>query len=76
MGDAGYEEVWAGVVLEPTLDLGTFRHHIESSSRFGGNIDKLFVVENIPRNELGKAQPALLKEMLQSIMEETDASGA
>jgi acyl-coenzyme A synthetase/AMP-(fatty) acid ligase len=75
MGDAGYEEVWAGVVLEPSIDLGAFRHHIESSRQFGGNIDKLFVVESIPRNELGKLQPALLKEMLLSISEEADAPG-
>ena len=70
MGAAGYEEVWAGVVLEPSIDLAAFRHHIESNAQFGTNIDKLFVVESIPRNELGKIQPALLKEMLQSIGDE------
>jgi acyl-coenzyme A synthetase/AMP-(fatty) acid ligase len=67
MGEAGYEEVWAGVVLEPAIDLAAFRQHIEGDAKFGHNIDKLFVVESIPRNELGKIQPALLKEMLQSI---------
>lgn len=71
MGEAGYEEVWAGVVLEPSIDLGAFRLHIESNTRFGSNIDKLFVVESIPRNELGKIQPGLLKEMLQSIGDES-----
>jgi acyl-coenzyme A synthetase/AMP-(fatty) acid ligase len=75
LGDTGYEEVWAGVVFEPSVDLGAFRHHIESNRQFGGNIDKLFVVESIPRNELGKVQPALLKEMLLSISEEADTSG-
>ena len=50
---------------------GAFRHHIETNAHFGSNIDKLFVVESIPRNELGKIQPALLKEMLQSIAEES-----
>jgi acyl-coenzyme A synthetase/AMP-(fatty) acid ligase len=67
MGEAGYEEVWAAVVLEPLIDLAAFRQHIEGNARFGHNIDKLFVVESIPRNELGKLQPALLKEMLGSI---------
>jgi long-chain acyl-CoA synthetase len=71
MGEAGYEEVWAGVVLEDSIDLAAFRHHIETNTQFGTNIDKLFVVESIPRNELGKIQPALLKEMLQSIGEES-----
>jgi acyl-coenzyme A synthetase/AMP-(fatty) acid ligase len=70
MGEAGYEEVWAGVVLEPSIDLAAFRQHIESNAQFGLNIDKLFVVESIPRNELGKIQPGLLKEMLQGINEE------
>src|SRR5262249_40094099 len=40
MGAAGYEEVWAGVVLEPSIDLGAFRQHIDSNRQFGGNIDK------------------------------------
>jgi acyl-coenzyme A synthetase/AMP-(fatty) acid ligase len=75
MGSAGYEEVWAAVVLEPTIDLTAFRQHIEANAQFGMNIDKLFVVESIPRNELGKIQPALLKEMLQSISEESGAPG-
>jgi acyl-coenzyme A synthetase/AMP-(fatty) acid ligase len=70
MGDAGYEEIWAGVVLDPSIDLGAFRHHIESNA-FGQNIDRLFVVESVPRNELGKIQSGLLKEMLQAINKET-----
>jgi acyl-coenzyme A synthetase/AMP-(fatty) acid ligase len=73
MGAAGYEEVWAGVVLEPSIDLGAFRHHVDTNSQFGTNIDKLFVVESIPRNELGKIQPGLLKEMLLSIGDETES---
>lgn len=71
MGNAGFEEVWAAVVLDDTADLSAFRHHVEANTKFGGNIDRLFVVESIPRNELGKIQPALLKEMLQSINEES-----
>ncbi|HZO47169.1 MAG TPA: class I adenylate-forming enzyme family protein [Xanthobacteraceae bacterium] len=73
LGEAGYEEVWAAVVLGPSIDLAAFRHHIESNAEFGRNIDKLFVVESIPRNELAKIQPALLKEMLVSIGEEADS---
>jgi long-chain acyl-CoA synthetase len=73
-GEAGYDEIWAGVVLEPSIDLAVFRQHIESNAQFGTNIDKLFVVESIPRNELGKIQQALLKEFLQSINEDSAAS--
>jgi len=50
-----------------------FRHHIESNGQFGLNIDKLFVVESIPRNELGKIQQALLKGLLQEIGEQSDS---
>jgi acyl-coenzyme A synthetase/AMP-(fatty) acid ligase len=70
-GSAGFEEIWVGVVLDPSIDMTAFREHIESSSEFGRNIDKLFVVNSIPRNELGKIQPAKLKEMLQSIFADT-----
>jgi len=67
MGAAGYPEIWAGVVLDPSAELMAFRQSIESNGTFGRNIDRLYVLESIPRNELGKLQPALLKEMLLSI---------
>ena len=70
-GTAGFEEIWVGVVLEPSIDLAAFRRYIESDSQFGTNIDKLFVVQSIPRNELGKIQQVQLKEMLQSIYEDS-----
>jgi acyl-coenzyme A synthetase/AMP-(fatty) acid ligase len=70
-GSAGFEEVWVGVVLDPSIDMAAFRHHIESDKEFGTNIDKLFVVQSIPRNELGKIQQGQLKEMLQSIYEDS-----
>jgi acyl-coenzyme A synthetase/AMP-(fatty) acid ligase len=73
LGAAGYEEVWAAVVLEPSIDLGAFRLHVETNKQFGTNIDKLFVVESIPRNELAKLQPALLKEMLLAIGDESES---
>jgi acyl-coenzyme A synthetase/AMP-(fatty) acid ligase len=67
MGAAGHENIWVGVVVDPSIDIGAFRHHIESNSHFASNIDKLFVVESIPRNVLGKVQQSQLKEMLQGI---------
>jgi len=74
MGASGFEEVWIGVVLEASADIGALRKTIEADSNFGANIDKLFVVETIPRGTLGKIQRGELRKMLESITEEADAS--
>jgi len=71
MAAAGFEEVWVGLVLEPSADIGALRAKIDGSTDFAGNIDKLFVVEAIPRGALGKIQREELKKLLQSIGEET-----
>ena len=71
MGESGFEEAWVAVVFDSAIDLAAFRKTIETSDRFGRNIDKLFVVEAIPRAEAGKIQRNILKEMLQAINEET-----
>jgi acyl-coenzyme A synthetase/AMP-(fatty) acid ligase len=73
MGASGFEEVWIGLVLEPSADIGMLREKIESNTEFGTNIDKLFAVESIPRGTVGKIQRGELKKILQSIAEEADA---
>jgi fatty-acyl-CoA synthase len=70
MGETGFAEVWVGVVLEDGADMGAFRLHIESNQNFSGNIDKMFVVEEIPRGENRKLQRDQLQAMLRSIVEE------
>jgi acyl-coenzyme A synthetase/AMP-(fatty) acid ligase len=67
MGEAGFAEIWAGVVLEEGVDMADFRRHIESDLKFSGNIDKMFVVEEIPRGEHRKLQREQLQAMLKSI---------
>jgi acyl-coenzyme A synthetase/AMP-(fatty) acid ligase len=71
MEAADFAEIWVGVVLDPTIDMGAFRRHIESNVQFGGNIDKLFVVEEIPRGEMGKIKRQELQELLKSIGDES-----
>jgi acyl-coenzyme A synthetase/AMP-(fatty) acid ligase len=68
MGEAGFAEIWVGVVLEEGTDMGSFRQHIESNDRFSSNIDKMFVVEAIPRGENRKLQREELQAMLKSIV--------
>jgi acyl-coenzyme A synthetase/AMP-(fatty) acid ligase len=71
MADAGFEEVWVGLVLEPSADIGALRAKVDGNANIAGNIDKLFVIETIPRSTLGKIQRDELKKLLQSISEET-----
>jgi acyl-coenzyme A synthetase/AMP-(fatty) acid ligase len=70
MGDGDFAEIWVGVVLEEGADMGAFRQHIESNEKYRGNIDKMFVVEEIPRGENRKLQREQLQAMLKSIAEE------
>jgi long-chain acyl-CoA synthetase len=70
MGEAGFTEIWAGVVLEEGADMGAFRQYVESNETYRGNIDKMFVVEEIPRGEHRKLQRQELQAMLQSIIED------
>jgi acyl-coenzyme A synthetase/AMP-(fatty) acid ligase len=72
MGASGFEEVWIGIVLAPSADIGTLRERIETNANFGTNIDKLFVVDAVPRGALGKIQRDKLKDLLQSIAEDSD----
>jgi acyl-coenzyme A synthetase/AMP-(fatty) acid ligase len=70
MGSAGFAEIWVGVVLDAGADMGMFRQHIESDQKFSGNIDKMFVVEEIPRGENRKLQRGQLETLLKSITED------
>jgi len=74
MGSSGFEEIWVGVVFDPSVDMASFQQSIESNAQFGTNIDKLFVVETIPRGTLGKIQREELKKMLQAIGDDTASS--
>jgi len=70
MGETGFAEIWVGVVLEEGADMGAFRHYIESNETYQSNIDKMFIVEKVPRGENRKLQRAELQAMLKSIVEE------
>ena len=74
-GVAGFSEVWVGLLLHPTADMATLRHTLESNAHYKNNIDKIFVVEGIPRGTLGKIQRDEFKKMLQDIAEENGRAG-
>jgi acyl-coenzyme A synthetase/AMP-(fatty) acid ligase len=69
IGASGVEEIWVALVFAPSIDMAGLRRDIDANAEFGANIDRLFVVEKIPRGQLGKIQRGELKEMLQSINE-------
>jgi acyl-coenzyme A synthetase/AMP-(fatty) acid ligase len=76
MGTSGYEEIWVALVFSPAIDMALLRQQIDSSPEFGGSIDRLFVVEAIPRGQLGKIQREELKAMLQAIDEDAGRPAA
>jgi acyl-coenzyme A synthetase/AMP-(fatty) acid ligase len=69
-GESGFAEIWVGVVLEDGADVGAFRQYIESNETYQRNVDKMFVVEEIPRGENRKLQRQELQAMLKSIYED------
>jgi hypothetical protein len=69
----GLSEVWVGLVLNPNVDIGAIRFAIESNVHFKNNVDKIFVVEAVPRGTVGKIQRDQLQKMLQSIAEESQS---
>ena len=68
-GVTGRKEIWLGVVFEPSADFGAFRKAIDACAGFGMNIDKLYVVEAIPRDSLGNIQRDELRATLQTMSE-------
>jgi acyl-coenzyme A synthetase/AMP-(fatty) acid ligase len=75
MGASGVQEVWIGIVIEAAANLATLRYEIESNAEFGTNIDRLFIVNGIPRGTLGKVQREELRKMLQAIGDDVHSVG-
>ena len=73
-GPAGFPQVWVGLVLKPSAEIAALRHTIKSNAHYKNNIDRIFVVEEIPRGTLGKIQRDELKTMLQGIGEENNST--
>jgi acyl-coenzyme A synthetase/AMP-(fatty) acid ligase len=55
--------------------MAALRHAIESNTQYKNYIDKIFVIEFVPRGTLGKVQRDELKKMLQDIGEEKEPAG-
>ena len=67
-GAAGIEELWAGIVPLPDLDVGDFIRSLETvpslKARLDTSIDRVFVIDRIPRTRAGKIQRSELRNVL------------
>jgi acyl-coenzyme A synthetase/AMP-(fatty) acid ligase len=70
----GCSEVWVGLVLHPAADMAMLRRALESDARYK-SINKIFVVEGIPRDATGEILRSELLEMLRDIAEEHGRMG-
>jgi len=72
VASSGLSEVWVGLALSPAADIGAIRFAIEANAHFKNNVDKIFVVDAVPRGTVGKIQREELKKTLQSIAEQAE----
>jgi acyl-coenzyme A synthetase/AMP-(fatty) acid ligase len=62
-GPSGIEEIWIGLVSEGTVDVAGLKKWVEASQE-SVVVGKVFMLDKIPRNALGKLQRHLLKNGL------------
>jgi hypothetical protein len=58
------EECWIGIVAEGSIDLAELRNALELSQTDPLKIGEILLLEQIPRNHLGKLQRNELKALL------------
>jgi acyl-coenzyme A synthetase/AMP-(fatty) acid ligase len=66
-GTSGMEECWIGIVPAGDIDPAALKHALELSRPDPIKIGEIFLVERIPRNQLGKLQRNELKALLLGI---------
>jgi acyl-coenzyme A synthetase/AMP-(fatty) acid ligase len=63
-GGSGLEEIWIAVVLRSPIDPEEIKRHLKNNRDLGFDVDEVFEVPALPRNDIGKVQKHLLKETL------------
>ena len=74
VGKSGTVELWVAIVAKPGSMPSDLALEIDSNEGFGAQIDKLLIVDAVPRNELGKVKRYELQQKLLSL--ETASSRA
>jgi acyl-CoA synthetase (AMP-forming)/AMP-acid ligase II len=65
-GPSGLEEIWIAVVASGPIDIENIKGHLRDHQEVGVAPDHVFIVDELPRGELGKLQKFRLKEQLLS----------
>jgi acyl-coenzyme A synthetase/AMP-(fatty) acid ligase len=66
-GRSGLEEVWVGIVTDTDIDIPALTKSLDDNQGFRIGVGEVLVVDEIPRNQLGKLQRHKLKEVLLGI---------
>jgi acyl-CoA synthetase (AMP-forming)/AMP-acid ligase II len=63
-GASGMEEVWIAIVPDGPLDVEDIRNLLRTHADVGLAPDEIFMLNELPRGELGKVQKVRLRELL------------
>ena len=63
-GSSGLEEIWVAVVSGSSIDVEDVKQRLAVHSDIGIAPDQVFVMDELPRGELGKVQKYRLKELM------------
>ena len=64
MGPSGLEEIWVAIVADGSIDIEQIKRRLSDHDELRIAPDEVFVVDKLPRGELGKVQKHRLKELL------------
>ncbi len=67
---SGIEEIWVAIVLNGPVDTADIKRQLEEHADVRISPDQIFVVDELPRGELGKIQKHRLAAMLQNLHQE------
>ena len=65
-GSSGLEEIWIAIVADGIIDVEDIKLILRDHQDVGIAPDEVFVLDELPRGELGKVQKFRLKELLLS----------
>jgi|ERR1700733_1631 acyl-coenzyme A synthetase/AMP-(fatty) acid ligase len=66
IGNSGAVELWIAIVSKPSLTLSELKREIDAAEKFGAQIDKLVIVDAIPRTGQGSVKRNELQQKLLS----------
>ena len=66
VGPSGQEEFWIAIVTDGAVEIDKVKEQLHQHSDIGIRPDQIFILDALPRGELGKVQKYRLKELLLS----------